>query len=253
MREFNGRVAVVTGGGSGIGEALSWRFARAGMKIVVADFDAAAVDCVCSALAAAGHVALPVVTDVAQAASVEHLAERAYAQFGSVDVLCNNAGVVPSGRHRAVWEYALEDWRWAIDVNVMGVVHGLRSFVPRMLKLNTPGHIVNTASVAGLISGAGSPVYGASKHAVVRITEALRAALRERAIPIGVTLLCPGLVATRIYQSERNRPAHLQPASGIAEEKLRVAGHRRSAIRQRSLARGSGRADLQRSVRRSLL
>lgn len=218
MREFGGRTAVVTGGGSGIGEALARRFARAGMKIVVADVDASAAGRVCAALASEGYTAMPVRTDVADAASVESLAELAYAEYGSVDLLCNNAGVVPSGRHRAVWEYPLEDWRWALDVNLMGVVHGMRSFVPRMLARNTQGHIVNTASVAGLVSGSGSAAYSAAKHAVVRITEALYASLRERGAPIGVTVLCPGLVATRIYESERNRPEGLRPATGIAAE-----------------------------------
>jgi NAD(P)-dependent dehydrogenase (short-subunit alcohol dehydrogenase family) len=126
--------------------------------------------------------------------------------------------VVPSGRYRPVWEYPLEDWRWAFDVNLMGVVHGLRSFVPRMLAQQAESHIVNTASVAGLVSGSGSPVYSASKHAVVRVTEALYASLREQGASIGVTALCPGIVNTRIYDSERNRPDDLRPASGAAAE-----------------------------------
>jgi len=218
MREFNGRVAVVTGGGSGIGEALAWRFARAGMKIVVADIDAAAAERVRAALERDGYQAMVAVTNVADTESVEQLADRAYAHYGSVHLLCNNAGIVPSGRHRPVWEYPLEDWRWALDVNLMGVVHGIRSFVPRMLAQNTPGHVVNTTSVAGFISGSGSPAYSAAKHAVVRVTEALYAALLERNAPIGVTALCPGLVATRIYESERNRPEQLRPSGGPAAE-----------------------------------
>jgi NAD(P)-dependent dehydrogenase (short-subunit alcohol dehydrogenase family) len=149
---------------------------------------------------------------------VEQLAQAAYGAFGSVALLCNNAGVVPSGRHRAVWEYPLEDWRWAFDVNLMGVVHGIRSFVPRMLAEGTEAHIVNTASVAGLVSGSGSPLYSAAKHAVVRVTEGLYASLRERNTKIGVTVLCPGLVNTRIYESERNRPDELRPAAGPASE-----------------------------------
>jgi NAD(P)-dependent dehydrogenase (short-subunit alcohol dehydrogenase family) len=218
MRDFAGRVAVITGGGSGIGEALAGRFARAGMTIVVADVDLAAAQRVCATLEHDRRSALAIETDVADALSVESLAERVYAAYGSVDLLCNNAGVVPSGRHRAVWEYPLEDWRWAIDVNLMGVVHGIRSFVPRMLAQKTPAHIVNTASVAGFISGSGSPAYGATKHAVARITEALYAGLAERGAPIGVTMLVPGLVATRIYESERNRPERLRLAGGAAAE-----------------------------------
>jgi NAD(P)-dependent dehydrogenase (short-subunit alcohol dehydrogenase family) len=218
MRDFFGRAAVITGAGSGIGEALAHRFARAGMSIVLADIDAAAAENVCAALGRDGHTAMVVQTDVADPASVERLADRAFARHGAVALLCNNAGVVPSGRHRAVWEYPLEDWRWAIDVNLMGVVHGIRSFVPRLLAQGSPAHIVNTASVSGFISGSGSPVYSAAKHGVARVTEALYAGLAERGAPIGVTMLIPGLVATRIYESERNRPAHLKPALGAAAE-----------------------------------
>jgi NAD(P)-dependent dehydrogenase (short-subunit alcohol dehydrogenase family) len=218
MREFRDRVAVVTGGGSGIGAALCWRWARAGMKVVVADIDLAAAERLRGALETAQHQAIAARVDVSRAAEVEQLALLAYRTYGSVDLLCNNAGVVPSGRYRPIWEYPLEDWQWALDVNLMGVVHGIRSFVPRMLEQKTPAHIVNTASVAGLVSGAGSPVYSASKHAVVRATEALYASLRDLGAPIGVTLLCPGLVNTRIYESERNRPERLRPTGGAAAE-----------------------------------
>jgi len=214
MREFRDRVAVVTGGGSGIGAALCRRWAQAGMKVVVADIDLAAAERVATAL----KDAIAAKVNVSQAAEVEQLAVLAYRTYGSVDLLCNNAGIVPSGRYRPIWEYPVEDWQWALDVNLMGVVHGIRSFVPRMLEQKTPAHIVNTASVAGLVSGAGSPVYSASKHAVVRATEALYASLRDLSAPIGVTLLCPGLVNTRIYESERNRPDNLRPTGGAAAE-----------------------------------
>lgn len=218
MRDFEGRVAVITGAGSGIGAALAWRYARAGMKIVAADIDQAAAEAVRAGLAGAGYTALAVRTDVASETEVAALADAAYRAFGSVDLLCNNAGVVPSGRFRAAWEYTQEDWRWCLDVNLMGVVHGIRSFVPRMLEQGTEAHIVTTASIAGLISSAASVPYGAAKHGAVVVTEALYAALRERGAPIGVTVLCPGVVNTNIYRSERNRPAGLRPAGGIAEE-----------------------------------
>jgi NAD(P)-dependent dehydrogenase (short-subunit alcohol dehydrogenase family) len=218
MQDFCGRIAVVTGSGSGIGEALAHRFARAGMKLVLADVDIAAAERVRAALTGEGHDAIAIRTDVADAASVEHLAQQSYQHYGKVHVLCNNAGVVPSGRHRPVWEQPLEDWRWSLDVNLMGVIHGMRSFVPRMLAQDSPAHIVNTASVAGFMSGSGSTAYSAAKHAVVRASEALYAGLLERNAPIGVTILCPGLVATRIYDSERNRPDQLAPADGVAPE-----------------------------------
>lgn len=218
MQSLSGRVAVITGAASGIGAAMAWRFARSGMKIVVSDLDGAAAAATRDALAAAGHDAIAVRTDVASPADVEALAELAYEKYGAVHLLCNNAGVVPGGRHRAVWEYPLEDWKWSLDVNLLGVVHGIRSFIPRMLAQNVEGHVITTASVAGLVSGSGSVVYSAAKHAVVRTTEALYAGLRERSAPIGVTVLCPGLVNTRIYESERNRPAELRTAGGPAEE-----------------------------------
>lgn len=227
MRVLKDRVAVITGSASGIGAAMAWAFARAGMKIVAADIDEDGAIATAHTLAAAGHDAVAVRTDVTDPADMEALAEEAYRRFGAVHLLCNNAGIVPAGRHRAVWEYPLEDWKWSLDVNLLGVVHGLRSFIPRMLAQNTEAHVITTASVAGLISGAGSAVYGATKHAAVRVTEAAYAALRERGAPIGVTVLCPGLVNTRIYESERSRPAHLRPAGGAAAESTelqRIAG-----------------------------
>jgi len=218
MQNLSGRVAVITGAGSGMGAAMARRFARSGMKIVVSDIDAAAAEATRAALCEAGHAAIAMRTDVASAAEVEALADTAYKHFGAVHLLCNNAGVVPSGRQRAIWEYPLEDWKWSLDVNLMGVVHGIRSFVPRMLAVGAEGHVLTTASVAGLVSSSGSVVYSAAKQAAVRATEALYAALQERGAPIGVTLLCPGLVNTRIYQSERGRPSDLRPAAGVAEE-----------------------------------
>jgi len=218
MQNLAGRVAVITGAGSGMGAAMARRFARSGMKIVVSDIDAAAAATTCAGLCEAGHTAIAVRTDVAVAAEVEALAEAAYRQFGAVHLLCNNDGVVPSGRQRTIWEYPLEDWEWSLGVNLMGVVHGIRSFVPRMLAQGDEGHVLTTASVAGLVSSAGSVPYGLAKQGAIRATETLYAALQERGARIGVTLLCPGLVNTGIYRSERNRPAELRPAAGAAEE-----------------------------------
>lgn len=210
MIEFRGKVAVVTGAASGIGRGLSERFGREGMRLVLADIEKAPLEMLAEELRADGNEVETLVTDVSSGEAVEALAVRAYEAFGAAHVICNNAGIVPAGRYRPVWEFSVEDWRWAIDVNLMGVVHGIRSFVPRMRAAGGWGHIVNTISVAGLYGGAGSPVYGASKHAALRATEALYSSLTEEGSPIGVTALCPGVVRTAIGTSERNRPAGLR-------------------------------------------
>lgn len=218
MRDWNGKVAVITGAGSGMGAAMARLFAKSGMKVVVADIDLSTAETVAAEIGAAGGEAIAVRCDVSSQDEVQAMADRAWGHFGMVNVLVNNAGIVPSGRYRPIWEFPLEDWRWSFDVNMMGVVHGIRSFIPRMIAEGVDGHVVTTASVAGLISGAGSPVYSASKHGAVRATEALYASLRDIGSPIGVTLLCPGLVNTNIYRSERNRPQDLAPEQGAAEE-----------------------------------
>jgi NAD(P)-dependent dehydrogenase (short-subunit alcohol dehydrogenase family) len=186
------------------------------MKVVLADV----------AIDDARHVAeeigpdrtLVVQCDVSDADAVSALAKAAEDRFGPVALLCNNAGIVPGGRHRKVWEYSLNDWDWSLGVNLYGVINGIRSFVPRMIEAGLPAHVLNTASVAGFVSGSGSACYGAAKHAVVRVTEALQAGLQEAGAPIGVTLLAPGLVRTRIYDAERLRPERLTDASGKPRE-----------------------------------
>lgn len=218
MNDWRNKVAVVTGGGSGIGEAMAHRFAREGMALIVADIDTAAAGKVAGAIEAGGGVAISTRADVSRQEDLDALAELAWSRFGSADLVCANAGVVPAGRHRPVWEFPLEDWKWAFDVNLMGVVHTIRAFIPRMIKQATPAHFATTASIAGLVSAPGSSHYSAAKHAAVRVTEALYASLKETGLPIGVTLLCPGVVNTKIYQSERGRPSELQPREGTAEE-----------------------------------
>lgn len=222
--DFPGKTAVITGAGSGIGAALARRAAAEGMNVVLADIrfeDAAMV-----AAELGDGRALAVKTDVSDAASVASLANLAWDRFGSVDLLCNNAGIVPGGRHRKVWEYSLGDWQWSLGVNFYGVVHGMRAFVPRMIAAGRPGHILNTASVAGVVSGSGSACYGASKHAVVRATEALYAGLKEAGAPIGVTMFCPGLVATGIYDAERHRPAAFADGDGPLQESTELEAMR---------------------------
>jgi len=210
MKAFKDRVAVITGGAGGIGRAMAERFATAGMKIVLADVESGALNRAAREMRAAGHQVLAVRTDVSKAASVAALARKTVAAFGGVHVLCNNAGIYPPDRFSPVWEAPLEDWQWALDVNLYGIVHGIRTFMPIMLASGAEGHVVNTASLAGIISGSGSAVYGATKHAVVRLSEAMYASLREQKAKVDVSVLCPGVVQTGIFQSERNRPGKLR-------------------------------------------
>lgn len=206
MREFQDRVAVVTGAASGIGRALAIRFAKAGMRVTLADVDGEALRALAGTL---GPTAIVHVTDVSDEASVRALADRVYEVFGAVHVLCNNVGVCVTSP-RPVWESTAADWEWVLGVNLLGVVHGIRVFVPRMLAQGSAAHIVNTASLAGLVSFAGVGPYGASKHAVVTLSEQLALELREHGADIRVSLLCPGLVKTRILEAERNRPTRLR-------------------------------------------
>ena len=206
MQDVNGRVAVVTGGASGIGLATAQAFAAAGMRIVLADVEQGALADAEAALKATGTDVLAVRTDVASAASVDELADAAFSTFGNVHVVFNNAGVAATAatlRLRA-WEGTLADWDWTMSVNLMGVVHGVRSFVPRMLEAGEPGHIVNTASMAGLLTAANP--YNVSKHGVVCLTEGIYRDLREMGSQLSASVVCPGLINTRILDAERNRP-----------------------------------------------
>jgi NAD(P)-dependent dehydrogenase (short-subunit alcohol dehydrogenase family) len=199
MKEFRGKVAVITGGASGIGRAMADRFAREGMKIVLADRDEAALDRAVAELAAAGAEAAGVVANVASAAEVEGIAAKALLRFGAVHVVCNNAGV--GGPLKPSWELTDAEWSHVFGPNVWGVVHGIRTFVPLLLRQETEGHIVNTASLAGLLSLPFGAAYHASKHAVVTITESLHYELSIRNAPVKASVLCPGFVNTRIFES----------------------------------------------------
>jgi NAD(P)-dependent dehydrogenase (short-subunit alcohol dehydrogenase family) len=224
MNEFQGKVAVITGAASGIGRALADRCVQEGMKVVLADVEAEALAKAEASLKASGAAALAVRTDVSRARDVEALAQKTLATFGAVHLLCNNAGV---GTEAAVWESTLAEWEWVLGVNLWGVIHGVRVFVPIMLAQDTECHVVNTASVAGLISGPGLGVYKVSKHGVVALSETLHHELAERGAKVKVSVLCPGIVRTRIMESERNRPEHvaaagpLDPASQARWEMLR--------------------------------
>ncbi|MBV8856356.1 MAG: SDR family NAD(P)-dependent oxidoreductase [Acidobacteria bacterium] len=207
MKEFKGRVAVVTGAASGIGRGLAEACAREGMKVVLADVDEAALSRAERELKDSGAEALAVRTDVSKAEEVEALAQRTLEAFGAAHLLFNNAGV---GAGTTVWESTLEDWRWTLGVNLWGVIHGVRTFVPLMLKQGDECHIVNTASMAGLVSGPALGVYKVTKHGVVSLSETLQCELVILKAKIGVSVLCPGGVNTRILDSERNRPAEMQ-------------------------------------------
>lgn len=206
MKNLDGKVAVVTGGASGIGRAVATRFAEAGMRVVLADIQEDALDRTASELAAAGHQVIGVRTDVSVGESVEALAATVMAEFGAVHVLHNNAGVGVGGY---LWTHTQRDWEWVLGVNLWGVIHGVRVFVPLMISQGEPAHIVNTASMAGLISVPGLGAYNVSKHGVVTLSETLERDLRIAGVPIGVSVLCPGLVMTNIFESHRNRPGDI--------------------------------------------
>lgn len=203
MERLEGRVAVVTGAGSGIGRALALHAARQGMRVGVADVEVGALEETAAAVETAGAEVLVAPTDVARAEQVDALASLSYERFGAVHLLCNNAGVFQAG---VTWQRELADWEWVMGVNFWGVLHGIRAFVPRMLEGGDEGHVVNTSSLAGLITGAYSAPYITSKFAVLALTECLAHDLRAHDAPIGVSVLVPGLVDTRIAYSTRNRP-----------------------------------------------
>jgi NAD(P)-dependent dehydrogenase (short-subunit alcohol dehydrogenase family) len=202
MHEVAGRVAVVTGAASGIGLALARRFGAAGMKVVLADIEQDPLDEAVAKLVADGVEAVSCVTDVSKAAQVEALRDATLDAFGAAHVICNNAGVASGG---AMHEVSLVDWEWVLGVNLWGVIHGIRAFAPLLLAQDE-GHIVNTASVAGLTSPPFMGPYNVSKHGVVTISETMFAELAIRGSAVGVSVLCPSWVNTRINEAARNRP-----------------------------------------------
>ena len=208
MQALEGKTAVVTGAASGIGLGMTEAFASRGMRVVMADVEAQALEREAERLTRANFEVLPIVTDAASFESVSALADAAEARFGPVHVLCNNAGVSGGGGPRPIWAQSQKDWDWVMGVNFWGVVNGLRAFTPRMIAHGEPGHIVNTSSILGLTTGAGS-IYNVSKHAVTRLTEGLYHDLKAADARIGVTVLCPGMIATNIITSARNRPDDL--------------------------------------------
>ena len=201
MRELAGKTAFVTGGAAGIGLALGRAFAQSGMKVMLADIEADALQAAVKSLQEISPDISGTICDVADAASVERAAQAAFDAFGNVHVVCNNAGVAAGG---GIDHISLDNWRWVIDVNLMGVLHGIKSFLPHIRAHGEGGHIVNTASMAGMQSDLGFSPYGASKFAVVSMSEGI--SLRLKPHGIGVSVLCPSYVRTRIGESGRNRP-----------------------------------------------
>jgi NAD(P)-dependent dehydrogenase (short-subunit alcohol dehydrogenase family) len=206
MTELKGKVAVVTGAASGLGRAMALAFADEGMNVALGDV--ADVSDTFAQVEAKGVSAIALRVDVSRQEDVERFAQLVDRDLGGADLVCNNAGVSPLA---AAWEGSLGDWQWIVGVNLWGVIHGVRSFVPRLMARGS-GHVVNTASVAGLISPPGSAAYNVTKHAVVAYSETLYHDLRERGSAVGVSVLCPAYVPTGIADSERNRPAGIEPS-----------------------------------------
>ena len=203
MDNFKDKVIVVTGAASGIGKGIAQTFAAAGAKLVLTDVEEERLSQLATELSSENKNVKTFLCDVADAKKVEALASFTYDAFGACHILCNNAGVVENNLKS--WERSLQDWDWVLGINLMGVVHGVKSFVPKMLDGKEPGHIVNTASIGGLVAGLALPAYSVSKHAVVAFTECLYNDLARENAPISASVLCPGWVSTDIADSDRNR------------------------------------------------
>jgi NAD(P)-dependent dehydrogenase (short-subunit alcohol dehydrogenase family) len=216
MKQFRDRTAVITGAASGIGLELARRAAAEGMNLVLADIEHGKLEAAAATLGLPADRVLLQKTDVSREAEVAALADAAFARFGGVHLLCNNAGV---GLTRVAWELTTADWEWVLGVDLWSVIHGVQHFVPRMLKQAEGGHVVNTSSVAGLLSTPGMAAYNVAKHGVVTLSETLYGELRAAGANIGVSLLCPAWVPTAIHESARNRPDRFgaaKPAAGLS-------------------------------------
>jgi NAD(P)-dependent dehydrogenase (short-subunit alcohol dehydrogenase family) len=233
MKPLKGKIAAVTGAASGLGRSMALAFAAEGMDVALADVDENGLSSVENKVRSKGVRAFTMRVDVSKASEVDAFAERTLKELKAVHLVCNNAGVSPLG---AVWEASVADWQWILGVNLWGVIHGIRAFTPHLVAQNE-GHIVNTASVAGLISPPGSGAYNVTKHAVVTLSESLYHDLRERKSAVGVSVLCPAYVPTRIVESERNRPKEL-PVSKKSSEMLA-----REAMLRKAVSSGKVSAD----------
>ena len=222
MQDFKDKVAVVTGAASGMGLAFAHKFAQEGMSVVLADIEAEALSMAEAAVKAHGGRVVALRTNVMVQDDIERLADAAFSTFGNVHILVNNAGVAATAatlRSRP-WESPLSDWEWTWGVNFMGVLYGIRAFIPRMLENGEEGHIVNTASMAGLLTGANP--YNISKHSVVCLTEGIYKEFKGMGAKLSASVLCPGLIKTAILEAERNRPPEFGPATNLTEQRPEV-------------------------------
>ena len=241
MKNLSGKVAAVTGASSGLGRAMALAFAGEGMHVALADVDEKSMSDVFAQVEQKGVSALAMKVDVSRADEVEAFATLVERDMGNPWLVCNNAGVSPLG---AAWENSVADWQWILGVNLWGVIHGIRSFVPRLIARNE-GHVVNTASVAGIISPPGSAAYNVTKHAVVTLSETLHHDLRSRGSAVGVSVLCPAYVPTGIADSERSRPQGLEPAHKSPETLAKEAMLRKAVSSGRLTAEDVARAVVQ--------
>ncbi|QGU00168.1 hypothetical protein SYNTR_1574 [Candidatus Syntrophocurvum alkaliphilum] len=205
MGKYTGKVIAITGAANGIGRELAIQYAKKGAKLSLSDIDAKNLESLVAELK--GTEIVTAVFDVGNYEDMEAYAKKTYDTFGTVDIFYNNAGVAVVGN---IWEQSLKDWKWAFDTNVMGVVHGIKSFVPRMIEQDKECRIINTASVAGLLVSPNSPVYVSSKHAAVTLTEVLNLQLQLAGAKVRASALCPGFVVSDLHNSDRHRPQELQ-------------------------------------------
>jgi NAD(P)-dependent dehydrogenase (short-subunit alcohol dehydrogenase family) len=213
VEEFAGKTAVVTGAGSGMGKAFALRWGAEGMNVVIGDIQQDALDATVAELSAAGAPVLGLRTDVSKLADIEALADAAESRFGPIHLVNNNAGV-EGYLDGPIWEATAKDWDWTLSVNLMSVIYGVRTFVPRMLAHGEPGHVVNTCSMTSVI--AAGNMYGICKHAILALTEVLASDLKAAGARIGATGLCPGIIATNLFHGSRNRPTVLTNSSGMS-------------------------------------